>query len=124
MKNIKKKQGRLNQLQLLATILAQWRHLVASNKALNLLYWAMRAVLYWRTTTAIKMASLFCTFCCCHVVCCCPGGGWGNTEQVVAQWRHTVASRVALDMLHWAMPLVLHRQTAMAIKMANNRGTC
>jgi hypothetical protein len=38
-------------------ILAQWWHLVASNKALNLLYQAMRAVLYRHTTAAIKMAS-------------------------------------------------------------------
>ncbi len=40
----KKNWGRLDQLQLLAAILARWRRLVASNKALNLLYQAMRAV--------------------------------------------------------------------------------
>jgi hypothetical protein len=84
----------------------------------------MRAVLYWRTTMAIKMASLFGTFFCCRFVCCCPGGCWGNTEQVVAQWQHQVASGVALDMLHWAMRFISHRRTAMAIKMANNKGTC
>jgi len=38
------------------------------------------------------------------IVCCCPGGRQGNTEWVVAQWRHPVAFGVALDMLHWAMP--------------------
>jgi hypothetical protein len=76
----KKKQGRLDQLQLLAAILARWRRLVASNKAINLLYWAMRAVLYQRTAAAIKMASLFGTFFCCLFVCCCPGSRWGNTE--------------------------------------------
>jgi hypothetical protein len=74
----------------LAAILAQWRRLVASNKALNLLYWAMCAVLYWRTAAAIKMASLFSKFFRRRFVCCCPGGRWGNTEQVVAlggvQW--------------------------------------
>ncbi len=49
-------------LCLLVAILARWRRLVASNKALNLLHWAMCAVLYLRTATAIKMASLFGTF--------------------------------------------------------------
>jgi hypothetical protein len=58
----KKKQGRLDPLQLSATILARWRHLVASNKALNLFYRAMCAVLYRRTAMAIKMASLLGTF--------------------------------------------------------------
>jgi hypothetical protein len=58
MNKLEKNQGRLDRLQLLAAILARWRHLVASNKALNLLYQAMRAVLYRRTATAIKMDSL------------------------------------------------------------------
>jgi hypothetical protein len=62
MKKLKKKRGRLDQLQLSATILARWRRLVASNKALNLLYWAMHAVLYRRTAAAIKMAGLLGTF--------------------------------------------------------------
>jgi hypothetical protein len=42
---------------LFAAILARWQHLVASNKALNLFYWAIRAVLYRRTAAAIKLAS-------------------------------------------------------------------
>ncbi len=87
-----KKWGRLDRLQLSATILARWRRLVASNKALNLIYWAMRAVLYQRTAAVIKMASLFGTFFCHHFVCCCPGGRWGNMEQVVARWQWPVAS--------------------------------
>ena len=58
------------------------------------------------------------------IVSCRPGGRRGDTERVVAQWRHPVASGVALDMLHWAMRFVLHRRTAMAIKMANVGGTC
>jgi hypothetical protein len=124
MKKLKKDQGRLDRLHLLAAILAQWWHLVTSNKAQNLLYWEMRAVLHRRTAAAIKMASLFGTFLCRHFVCCCPGGRWGNTEQVVTRWRHSVASGAALDMLHWAICFVLHRRTAMAIKMANNGGTC
>ncbi len=35
-------------------------------------------------------------------VCCRHGGHRGDTEQVVARWRHPVASSVALDMLHAA----------------------
>ncbi len=105
-------------MQLSSAILARLQRLVASNKALNLLYQAMHAELYRRTAAAIKMASLFGTFFCRHFVCCCPGGRWGDTEQVVAQWRCPVASGVALDMLHQAMPSVLLRRTAMAIKMA------
>jgi hypothetical protein len=99
MKKLEKNLGRLDQFQLSAAILAQWRHVVASNKALNLLYQAMCAVLYWRTAAAIKTTILFGTFFFGHFVCCCPGSSWGNTEQVVAQWRHPVASGVALDML-------------------------
>jgi hypothetical protein len=38
------------------------------------------------------------------IVCCLPGGRRGDTERVVARWRRPVASRVALDMLHWEMP--------------------
>ena len=62
MKKLEKNQGRLDRLQLLAAILPQRQRLVASNKALNLLYWAMHTVLYRRTAAAIKMASLFGTF--------------------------------------------------------------
>jgi hypothetical protein len=113
-----KNQGRLDQSQLLAAILAQWRRLVASNKALNLLYWVMCTVLYRRTAAAIKMASLLGTFSCRRFVCCCPGGRWGDTEQLVAQWQHPVTSGVALDMPHQAMPSVLLQPTAVAIKTA------
>ncbi len=88
------------QLLLLAAILTQWWRPVASSEALDLLNWAMHAVMYRCIAMAIKMASkVGVCFCCCFV-CCCPGGCWGNTEQVVAQWQHPVASGVALDMLH------------------------
>ena len=55
-------------------------------------------------------------------VCCRPGGRRGNTERVVARWRHPVASGEALVMLHWhwEMHAVLHHCTVMAIKMASN----
>ena len=105
-------------------ILARWQHPVASSKALDLLHRAMRAVMYQRITMAIKMASFVGVFVDCCLFACCPVGHWGNMEQGVAQWRHPVASGVALDMLHWAMRFVLHQRTAMAIKMANNGGTC
>ena len=60
-----------------------------------------------------------------HYPCvdCRPGGRRGDTEQVVARWRHSVASGEALVMLHWAMRSILHRCTAMAIEMARDGGT-
>ncbi len=73
---------------------------MASNEALDFLYWAMRAVLYRRTAAAIEMASFLGVFVDCCLFACCPGGRWDNTEQVVAQCWHPVASGVALDMLH------------------------
>jgi hypothetical protein len=107
---------------LLAAILAQWRCLVASNKALNLFYWAMCVESYGRTAAAIKMASKVGVFVDCCLFACCPGGRRGNMEQVVARWRRPVASQVALDMPHQAMPSVLLRRTAMVIEMANEGG--
>jgi hypothetical protein len=73
-----------DQLQQLAAMLAQWWHLVASNKALNLLHWAMCAVMYRRTAMAIKTASFLGVFVDCCLFACCPGSCWGNMEQVVA----------------------------------------
>jgi hypothetical protein len=59
-----------------------------------------------------------------HYSCvdCCPGSRRGNMEQVVARWWRPVASGEAPVMLHWAMPSVLHRHTAMAIEIACNEG--
>ena len=54
---------------------------------------------------------------------CHPGGRWGKMERAVAQWQHPVASGIALDMLHPAMPSILHHCTVMAIEMASNGGT-
>jgi hypothetical protein len=107
-----------DRLQLLAAILAQWQCPVVTTKALDLLHWAMHAVLYRRTAVAIKLASKVGPVFCGCFVCCCPGGRWGDTEQVVAQWRHPVASWVALDMPHQAMLSVLLRQIIVAIKAA------
>jgi hypothetical protein len=71
---------------------------------------------------AIEMAIFTGVFVVCCLYACWPGGRWGNTEQVVARCRCSVASGVALDMLHWAMPSVLPGRTAVAIETANNRG--
>jgi len=57
-----------------------------------------------------------------RTVCCRPGGRRGNTERVVARWRHLVASIKALDLLHWAMCAVSHHRTAMAIEIASDGG--
>jgi hypothetical protein len=71
---------------------------------------------------AIKTASFLGVFVDCCLFACCPGGRWGDTEQVVTQCRRPVASRVALDMPHRAMPSVLLRRTAIAIETAGGRG--
>jgi hypothetical protein len=102
----------------LAEILAQWWHPVASSIALDLLHQVICAVLYQPTAAAIKTASFVGVFVDCCMFACCPGGHWGTTEQAVAHWQHPVASGVALDMPHWAMPSVLLRRTAVAIKTA------
>ena len=56
-------------------------------------------------------------------VCCRSGGHWGNTEQVVARWRHLMAFIKVLDLLHKTMLVVVHHRTAMAIKMTSDGGT-
>jgi hypothetical protein len=84
----------------------------------------MHVVTYRRIAMAIKTATFLGVFVDCCLFACCPGGRWGDTEQVVAQCWHPVASGVALDMLHWAMHFVSHLRTAMAIEMANYGGTC
>jgi hypothetical protein len=99
-------------------ILTQWRRPVASKEALDLLHWAMHVVTYRRIAMAIKMASFVGVFVDCCLFACCPGGRWGDTEQVVARCRRPVASGVALDMPHRAMPSVLLWRTAMAIETA------
>ncbi len=107
---------------LLGIILAQWWRPVASSEALDLLHRAMHAVTYRRIATAIKTAIFVGVFVDCCLYACCPGGRWGDLEQVVTRCRHPLASGVALDMLHRAMPSVLPGRTAVAIEMANNRG--
>jgi hypothetical protein len=81
-------------------VLAWWWHSVASSEALDLPNWVMRTVLYRRISMAIKTASKVGVFIHHCVVDSRPGGRGSATERVVAQWRHPVASGVALDMLH------------------------
>jgi hypothetical protein len=106
-----------DQLQLSATILTRWQHLVASNKALNFLHWAMCVVMNRRIAMAIETASYLGVFVDCCLFACCPGGRWRDMEQVAARCRRPVASEVALDMLHWGMLSVLLWRTAVTIKM-------
>jgi hypothetical protein len=71
-------------IMLSGIILAQWRHPEASSEALDLLYRAMRAVMYKRIAMAIKTASFLGIFVDCCLFAYCPGSHWGNAEQVVA----------------------------------------
>ena len=56
-------------------------------------------------------------------VCCRSGSRRGVTERVVARWRRLVTFIKALDLLHKAMLVVVHRRTAMGIEMASDGGT-
>jgi hypothetical protein len=47
------------------------------------------------------------------------GGRWGNTVQALARWRHSVASSVAQDVLHWAMRPASYRRIRMVIKITS-----
>jgi hypothetical protein len=71
---------------------------------------------------AIDLATFLESFVDCCLFACCPGGHLGNTEQVVAQCWRPVASRVALDMLHWEMPSVLLRRIRKAFKTGRDGG--
>jgi hypothetical protein len=50
------------------------------------------------------------------------GVRWGDTGQILAQWRCTVASSVALDLPDWAMRSALYRLIRMVIEMAREAG--
>ncbi len=122
MKKLEKNWHMHDRLQQSSTILARWWGLVASNKALNLLHRAMCMVTYRRIAMAIKMATFLGVFVDCCMFACCPGGRWGNTEQVVTRCRRPVASRVALDMPHRAMPSVLLQRIRKAFKKDHDGG--
>ncbi len=78
--NIKKSILAMSSFILLDIILAQWRRPVASCKALDLLHWAMRAVLYWCTAAAMNMATFLGVFVDCCLFACYSGSCWGDTE--------------------------------------------
>jgi hypothetical protein len=122
--NIEKNRRSHVPFMLLDIILARWRRPGVSSKALDLLHQVMRVVTYRRITMAIKTASFVGVFVDCCLFACCPGSRWGDMVQVVAQCQRPVASGVPLDMLNWVMCFVLHQRTVMAIKTANNGGTC
>jgi hypothetical protein len=71
---------------------------------------------------AIKTAHKVGVFIHCCLVECHPGIHWSDTEQVVARWQRPMASNMALDILHRAMPHELLQYLRMAIKMACNGG--
>ncbi len=120
--NIEKNCRSLVRFMLSDIILTQWRHPVAFSEALDLLHRAMCVVTYRHIAMAIKTATFLGVFVDCCLYACCPGGRWGKTERVVTRWRRPVASGVAVDMPHRAMPPVLLRRTAVAIQMAGGRG--
>jgi hypothetical protein len=53
--NIKKNHHSHIRFMLSDIILAQWGHPVVSSEALDVLHWAMRAVMYWCIAMAIKL---------------------------------------------------------------------
>jgi hypothetical protein len=116
--NIKKKCRSHVQNILSDIVLARWRRPVAFSKALDLLHWAMRAVLYRHTAAAINMATFLGIFVDCCLFACCSGGCWGDTEQVVARWWRPVASEVARDMPHWGYRLYCSGASARPLKRA------
>jgi hypothetical protein len=52
------------------------------------------------------------------------GVQWGDTGRILAQWRRSVASRVALDLPYWAMCSASYCLTRMAFEMAREAGAC
>jgi hypothetical protein len=91
---------------------------MASCEALDLLHQAMCAVTYQCIAVAIEIASFTGVFVDCCLYACGPGSRLGDTEQVVAQFQHPVASGVALTMPHRGILSVLLGRTAVTIKMA------
>ncbi len=67
-----------------AAILAQWQRPAAFGEALDLLHWAIYAVLHRHIVMAIKTASFVGVFVDCCLFACSPGGRQGDMEQVVA----------------------------------------
>jgi hypothetical protein len=47
------------------------------------------------------------------------GVRWDNTGRILARWRRSVASRVALNLPYWAMRSATYHLIRMAIEMAS-----
>jgi hypothetical protein len=71
---------------LLDIILARWQRPVASSEALDLLHWAMHAIMYRRIAMAIKMASFVGVFidCCFLPVALAAAGQYGVCSHPMA----------------------------------------
>jgi hypothetical protein len=52
------------------------------------------------------------------------GARWGDTGRILARWWRPVASRVALDLLYWAMRSAPYRLIRMAMEMASESAAC
>jgi hypothetical protein len=48
------------------------------------------------------------------------GGCRGDAAQTLAQWRHPLLSREALDVLYWVMRPASYRRIRMAIEIASD----
>jgi hypothetical protein len=48
----------------------------------------------------------------------------GETGRIIAQWRRSVASRIALDLPYWSMRSALYHLIRMAIELACEAGAC
>jgi hypothetical protein len=112
----------LSDCLLLPAILAQWCQPVASVVALDPLYWAMRAVLYRRTTTAIKMASKYGALFVVFFLHATPlSAGMIRSKYLPdggVQWLIVITP----DPLHQAMYAALQRRIITAIKTSHNGG--
>ncbi len=117
MKKLGKNRPLRDRFILSAAILTRWRQPVASGVALVPLHRAMRLVLYRRTATASvtagKYGALFVVF----FLNANPVVRRGNTVRILAQWRHPVASGVAMNSLHWAMRAVSYRRISLAVEL-------
>ncbi len=64
---------------------------------------------------------VWCSFCC-FFLACNPIVRRDDTEQILTQWWRPVASNEALDPLHRAMYMALHRRIIAAVETSRNGG--
>jgi hypothetical protein len=116
MKELEKKRKKVSDGLLSAAILARRRRPVASGTALDPLRRSMCMVTYRRTGPAKRPTSmvLFCFF----LMHSNLPSVRGNTAQILARWRHPVASHEALDPLYWSILAVLCRRISSSVETA------